>query len=141
MKILDVIDYIFYRMCKFILAHNFVKGDEDEKRVGAIAIYCLMFIITINFLITVPILRANNIRIISKYTDNGILLFALIILQSIPFYIRYWKRETYKRFNERWKDEDPKQYKTRGWLIWILVITTIFLIPSLVIVLEHYGIL
>ena len=38
-RIIDAFDYGFYRLYKFVLAHKFVMGDKDDKRISSIAIY------------------------------------------------------------------------------------------------------
>jgi hypothetical protein len=127
-------------MYEFILKHNFVKGDKDEKRTSTIAIYSLVILIPFIALVVTPICRANNISM-ERYSGTWIGLFVVLLLLSIPIDVRYWKYDTYQGFKERWGKEDPKQRTRRGWLIWILIINNLILIPALVVLLEHYNIL
>lgn len=139
-QLIDAFDYGFYRLNKFILAHKFVRGEPDEKRVSSMGIYCLIFIIPLNILVLVPIFHTNNLAL-DRYSWTGIIVFILLVLESLPFYIRYWKEEIDQKFEERWGNEDPKQRKKRGWLIVALIINNLVLIPLIVIILEHYHIM
>ena len=139
-KMIDALDYIFYRMYEYVLKHNFVKGDQEEKRVSTIAIYSWVFLIPFIVLVITPIFRSINIGI-SRYSGTGIGVFLLLLLLSAPLYVRYWKYETYQRIKKRWENEDFKQRKKRGWLIWILIINNIILVPMIVILFEHFDIL
>lgn len=139
-RIIDAFDYGFYRLYKFVLAHKFVMGDKDDKRISSIAIYILIYTIPFNVSVIAPILRAYKIHI-SRYEMSGLLVYLLLILEALPFCIRYWKEERVQKLEERWGHEDPYMRKMRGWLLLAMTINNLILIPLFVIILCHYHIL
>ena len=136
-RILDILDYVFYRMYLFVLAHRFINGDKDDKRVSTIAIYFLMLIIPIILFVLVPILQVNGLKVPRRYTLERYIWLAVGLLLMYPFYKRYNNPKNLQKYEERWGNEDYTLKKKRGWLIWLLVITNFILLPLLVIFLQH----
>lgn len=142
-KILDVFDYIFYRLYKFFSSHRLFNGMEAIDAISMI--FFTMFIPIASligglfYLLDIVVDNSPSIRYV------GMLLFFLV--GYLPLMKRYMYKKSIKKYNyrvfeERWGNEDPKLHKRRGRLLVILFVNNIVLFPIvLVMLIHHYHIL
>lgn len=141
-KILDVLDYIFYRSYLFFSSHRLFAGMEV---INAISMIFFTIFIPVSFSIGCIFYYLNIIVDNSSPTRYiGMLLFFLV--GYLPLMKRYMynksiKKHSYFVFKERWGNEDPKLQKRKGWLVAILFINNILVFPIVGIVLIHYHII
>ena len=134
-RILDAIDYIYFRIYKFFIVHKSKEVGEDEVRQGATLWLWFIFIIPIVVLVIAPLLRANGIRI-PVYSVSRAIVGVILFVMLIPFEVRYWKKEKLQKLKERWGNEEPQKSSRRGWLVLLVIITNLIFIPMLVILLD-----
>ena len=133
-KIIDIIDYVFYRTYIFIKKCNSIKIN------GAPDIFCLIFFLLPLLLIIVPIYRITEISI-HRYSQTWIFAMIVLYVLSMPITKRYKNADRLRSLEKRWENEDSKKRRIRGWIITALVFNNIVLIPILVCLLVHYGII
>ena len=139
-KLLDILDYTYYRLYKFFSSHRFFTGMEEIDSISTI-------MLTIFFpfaCIGGSICHEINIVLFERHTISRFLgMVAMIVIFYLPMMRRYMFNKSitkgkYRIFRERWEKEDPKQRKKRGWLIAALVINNLVIFPIILAVSEHY---
>lgn len=133
-KIIDIIDYVFYRTYAFIKKCSFIKID------GASDIFCLIFFLMPLLLIIVPVCRIFGMSV-HRYSVTWILLMAIMYFLSLPITKRYKDTDRLRNLEIRWKNENPRNRKIKGWIIVSLVFNNVVLIPILLCLLVHYAII
>ena len=133
-KILNILDYIFYRSYKFFSSHRMFAGMEVID-----AISMIFFTIFIPVAAIIGTLARHNGIMIGNYGTPryiGMLLFFLV--GYLPLMKRYMynksiKKNNYRVFKQKWDNEDPKVYKKRGIFIVLMFVNNILLFPILII--------
>jgi len=121
---MDIFDYIFYRVFK-----------AYQKRDGTREIYASGVLSLIQFCTLLSGLFA--IRLFVDFPIPQKLFFIPIIVILIGVnWMRYERNLDFKKFEDRWGNEEFSRRKLRGWLIIIVLIFTISF-PILIGVLKH----
>ena len=142
-KILDIIDYTYYRLYKFFSSHRIFTGMEEIDSISTIMLTIFFPLACIGG----SICHKTNIVMFERHTISRFLgTVVMIVIYYYPMMRRYMFNKSittgkYRIFRERWGNEDPKQRKKRGWIIAALVFNNIVLIPIGVFLLVHYGII
>lgn len=142
-KVLDIFDYIFYRLYKFFSSHRLFTGMEV---IDAISMIFFTIFIPIASLIGY-IFHHLDIVVDSIPPIRYLGMLLLFIVGYLPLMKRYMynksiKKYNYRVFNERWGNEDPKLHKKRGWLLIFLFVSNIIIFPIvLVLLIYHYHVL
>ena len=142
-KILDIFDYVFYRLYKYFSSHRFFNGMEI---IDAISTIVLTVFFPIGCIVG-SICHKLDITIFERYSAKRYwVILGLFVVAYLPMMKRYMfnrliAKGNFRIFRDRWGNEDMKLRKKRGWLITALIINSLVLIPLLLIVLEHYNIL
>ena len=141
-KILDILDYTYYRLYQFFSSYRIFAGMEELDAINIIVFIYLIPIAcvggTINgYIDAIPTARNP----ISRYFWSFVIGFVTMVpLMKRYMYNKSITKGNYRIFKERWGKEDPKQRKKRGWLIAAIVINNIVVFPIILAVLEHYHI-
>ncbi len=138
-KILDVLDYIFYRSYLFFSSHRLFAGMEV---IDAISMIFFTIFIPVSFSIGC-IFRYLNIMVDSTSPARFIGMLIFFIVGYFPLMKRYMfnksiKKNNYRVFKERWGNEDSKLQKRRGWFVALLFVNNILIFPIVGLVLMHY---
>ena len=142
-KLLDIYDYIFYRVYTCFFSTRIIRGTDYEKALSSISILIILTFVPL-LMLTIPLLRGFDISF-TRYSIVYFCIFLIIFILSRPIHNRYLKpkiqKNNYQLFRERWGDEPLQQHKIRGWLVVALVFNNIIVIPILTIILGHFNII
>jgi hypothetical protein len=120
----DIFDYIFYRVFKFY-----------QKRDGTPQIYASGVLSVIQFFVLLSALAAIRLFINFPIPQKYFVIPVIFVLIGVNW-MRYERNLDFKKFEERWGNEEIERKKTRGWLIVISLILSISF-PILIGVLKH----
>lgn len=133
--ILDIYDYIFYRIHKFVLAHpKMIVSD------GAPYIFSFIILLMPFFGIAAPIFRMYDIHI-RRYSLAWMIFMAVLFAIQFPIWKRYQNPIKIKELEKRWDNEDLKQERIRGIMVKLFIIINVIIIPLVIFVLVHYKII
>ncbi len=139
-KMLDILDYTYYRLYLFFSSYRIFAGMEEIDAISTIMLVVFFPIACIGG----SICHKTGIAIFEKYSASWFIgMIVLLVVYYIPMIKHYMYNKSitkgnYRIFRERWGKEDPKQRKKRGWLIAAIVINSLVVFPVILAVLEHY---
>ena len=141
-KMLDILDYTYYRLYKFFSSHRIFVGMEELDAI-TIILWVVFFPIACLWGSIEHYTGTTLIEIEQNPISRYFWFFVIGAVTYGPFMKRYMynksiRKGNYRIFRERWGKEDPKQRKKRGWLIAAIVINSLVAFPVILAVLEHY---
>lgn len=125
MKVFEIYNYMYYRLAKWYFKYE----DKDEKlSSGAFIIVTIsQFIILtdiLGFYMIENFTREPRTKIMTEIFPFYISFFILlIIINGVKYY------NSYKNYNEKWKNESKKEKNIRGIVVYSLIILPLIFIP------------
>jgi hypothetical protein len=121
---IDLFDYIFYRVYKFY-----------QKRDSTPAIYASAVLSLMQFFSLLSILAIVRLFYDFPIPQKYFIIPIILILIGINWF-RYERDFDFKKLEGRWREENCRQRRQKGWLI-VVSLITIVLFPILIGVLKH----
>jgi hypothetical protein len=130
-KMLNMLDYVFYRSYRFFCSYRIFRGMEE---IDAISVILYSIGIPLACLCGDVCYFTNINTYIEKYSAEYYLcILGIFVLGYLPL-IRYMYSKSitkgkYRVFRECWENEDSKQRKKRGWLIVTMIVNNWIALP------------